>query len=175
MRRSGGERRHRTMHQLRLAHSPRATGDRLMPRVRGRLVMPGRAFVKEQFGENGWQRVLAQLAPADRKIVDGLILSESWYEVELYNRFYEAILREFSGELNNLALQLGRHAAEMNVPLFHRILIRFGSPQGMFGRAAAIWKEYFDQGRMEVIERGENYTRVVLHDDYVRPWFAREM
>jgi hypothetical protein len=146
-----------------------------MPRVRGRIITPGRAYVKEKFGENGWQRVLDRMAPADRQIVDGLIPSESWYEVDLYNRFFDAILAEFAGEQDNLAFHIGRCAAEMNVPLFHRMLMRFGSPNGMFHRAAALWKEYFDDGRMEVIERGDNHTRVMLYDDNVRPWFPREM
>jgi len=146
-----------------------------MPRVRGRLITPGRAYVKEQFGEKGWQRVLDRLAPADRQIVDGLIPSESFYAVDLYNRFYDAILTEFSCEQNNMGFLLGRHNAQMNVPLFHRMLMRFGSPHAVFGRAAALWKEYFDDGRMEVIERGDNYVRILLYDDAVPTWFAREM
>ncbi|HJZ85994.1 MAG TPA: hypothetical protein VKN99_12530 [Polyangia bacterium] len=146
-----------------------------MPRVRGRVFVPVRAFIKERFGEAGWERVLARLAPQDRQIVDGFVLSEGWYDLPLYQRMFDAIRAEFAAEMPNLGYHIGQKSAEMNVPLFHRMLMRFGSPAGVFVRAAALWKEYFDQGRMEVIERGENHYRVLMYDEHARPWLAAEI
>ena len=146
-----------------------------MSRARGRVFTPVRAFVKEEFGEEGWQRLLTRLAPPDRKIIDGLIVSEGWYDVPLYQRVFEAALNEFAGEMPNLAYRIGQTTAETIVPLFHRMLMRFGSPAGMFARAAALWKEYFDEGRMEVIERGENHYRVLMYDEHAKPWLPKEM
>ena len=146
-----------------------------MARTRGRVFTPVRAFVKDEFGEEGWQRLLVRMAPQDRKIVDGLILSEGWYDVPLYQRMFDAALGEFAPEMPNLAFRIGQQTAETLVPLFHRMLMRFGSPAGVFARAAALWKEYFDEGRMEVIERGENHYRVLMYDEYARPWLPREM
>ncbi len=146
-----------------------------MPRVRGRLLTPARAFAKEVLGEKGWERVLLRLPPGDRQIVDGLILSEGWYEIGVWSRFNLAIRDEIGDAMSDAFHHLGRKAAEMNVPLFHRMLMKFGSPATVFARAAALWKEYFDEGRMEVIERGDNHYRIMLYDDIVEPWFPSDM
>lgn len=142
--------------------------------VRGRILIPLRSFVKETFGEQGWNRVLGELAPAHRQVLDGLIVPDSWYPRDLHRLLIQAIVRLWQDELPDVGRRCGIRAARHHDRFYLRPLLKLGGPMMVVKRAAALYREYFQGGEMSVIERRENGGRILLADELVVREFCGE-
>jgi hypothetical protein len=142
--------------------------------VRGRTLVPVRASLKEQFGDAGWKRVLAQLAPADRAILDGLIVPDNWYERRLHTGMLEAAETLFRPDYPDVGERIGRRVAAHHDRFYLRPLLRLGGPMMLVRRASAIYREYFQGGEMAVVEQREHGARVMLSDPYAPRFVCRE-
>jgi hypothetical protein len=142
--------------------------------VRGRTLVPVRAFLKESFGARGWARVLAELPPPDRAVLDGLIVPDAWYERRLHSALLEQAFRFWHKEMPDLGRNLGARVAAHHDRFYLRPLIRLGGPMIVVKRAAALYREYFQGGDLSVIERRENGARLRLDDPHALRWFCGE-
>lgn len=145
-----------------------------MALVRGRSLVPIRAFIKETFGEDGWKRTLAELPPPDREIVDGLIVPDAWYERTLHLELAAAIFRLWQKEMPDVGRRLGARAAKHHDKFYLRPFLRLGGPMPLVKRAAGLYREYFQGGEMAVVERRDSGARVSLTDPLSPKTFCSE-
>ena len=145
-----------------------------MSRVRGRTLVPIRAALKENFGDAGWRRVLAELPPSDREILDGLLVPDNWYERTLHTSLLEASLRLFRGEVADVGKRIGARVAHHHDRFYLRPLIRLGGPMMVVRRASSLYREYFQGGSLTLIEQRENGARLQLDDPLAPPFFCKE-
>lgn len=145
-----------------------------MSLVRGRTLVPVRAFLKESFGEQGWKRVLGELAPPDRAVLDGLIVPDAWYERRLHSELLDHTFRLWRREVPDLGRLLGARVAGHHDRFYLRPLIRLGGPNMIVRRAAALYRDYFQGGAMEVLERRDTGARLRLDDPNALRWFCSE-
>ena len=145
-----------------------------MPLVRGRTLVPLRAFIKETFGEGGWQRLLAEMPPPMREPLDGLIVAEAWYDRSVHVAFLESSWRLWASEVPDLGAKLGARVARHHDRFYLRPLLKLAGPMAVVGRAAAIYREYFQGGEMAIVERREQGARVMLDDKHTPRQFCAE-
>jgi len=143
-------------------------------RVRGRTLVPIRASLKENFGDSGWKRVLAELAPTDREVLDGLLVPDNWYDRRLHTGMLEAALRLFRAEMPDLGKRIGARVAHHHDRFYLRPLLRLGGPMMVVRRASALYREYFQGSSLTLIEQRENGARLQLDDALAPPFFCRE-
>lgn len=145
-----------------------------MALVRGRTLVPLRAFFKETFGEDGWKRLLAELAPKDREVLDGFILPDAWYDRHLHVALLETGPRLFGREMPDIGRRMGARVARHHDRFYLRPLLKLGGPMMVVKRASALYREYFQGGEMAVLERRETGARVMIDDPFAPPFFCGE-
>lgn len=117
-------------------------------RVKGSVLKARLAFVQDMAPQDGVERVLARLAPAEQAELRSL-LATKWYSFELGKHLDEAIVAELGGGRAVFFEQLGAASAEKNLSGVHKEFLIAGDPQGFLSRAPMIYSFYYDKGRRE--------------------------
>jgi hypothetical protein len=145
-----------------------------MALVRGRILVPVRASIKEDFGDPGWKRLLAELPPSDRELLDGLILQDNWYERRLHNALIDAAERLFRADNPDVLRRVGARAARHHDKFYLRPLMALGGPMLLVRRASSLHREYFQGSQMAVIEQRDKGARLQLDDPNGSRVFCQE-
>jgi hypothetical protein len=143
-------------------------------RVRGRTLVPIRAGLKENFGDVGWKRVLGELPPPDREVLDGLLVPDNWYDRRLHTGLLEASSRLFGAGTPDLGHRLGVRVAQHHDRFYLRPLLRLGGPMMIVRRASSLYREYFQGGTCAVIEQREHGARLEYDDPLAPALLCRE-
>ncbi|HEX5727002.1 MAG TPA: hypothetical protein VFX98_16115 [Longimicrobiaceae bacterium] len=124
-----------------------------MQQVKGNILKSRLAFVEQQAGEEGKQRVLEELPPGDREALRTL-LTVKWYPFELGKRLDDAIVRVLGDGDPAYFERLGEASAEQNLRTLHKAFLAPGKPHVFLGKAQAIYGLYYEQGRREYTQTG---------------------
>ena len=122
-------------------------------RVKGAVILARRAFVREEFGEDAWKRLLETLSEADRELLDGFILTASWYPFELNERLDAAIVEQLGAGDSAIFESIGAWSAKKNLAGPHKTFLTPGSPHRFMQMTDRIYDFYYDTG-----ERKFEYT-----------------
>ncbi|MCL4818648.1 MAG: hypothetical protein KJ067_05885 [Vicinamibacteria bacterium] len=121
-----------------------------MSKVRGTSFLGTLQWVRERHGRDGVDRVLARLSPASRQAWgdgDGAtLLATGWYETSALSDFSRELDAVFGAGDLKLAREVGREIAFQDVNRFFKWLFRLAGPSLVFGRAAAVWNNYYSEG-----------------------------
>lgn len=135
-----------------------------MANCKGIAVTARLAYAEEVHGAAGLKQLLDSLSPEHRALVEGRILPHAWVPIELFIALnVNADKLWGSGDLA-LCQVLGAWAAEKNLPTLFRIFYRLGTPMFIFSKAAKLWLQHYDTGRLEPTSPGPNEVRLLLHD-----------
>ncbi len=144
-------------------------------KVRGRNLIPLRAFVKERYGDEGWKRFLAAVTPRYRPIWDGLIAEWTWYDRTIDTDGLAALKKVFGEEDGDVVRRLAMRVARHHDRLYMRPILILGGPHLLFRRAGALYQEYYQgPGTLTLVEEGDRWARVVLDDPAAPPAFCEE-
>ena len=123
------------------------TDDRPGTRIKGASLLARLEYVTEKGGPQLLERVLARLAPADRKVLEGRPLPGSFFPLELNERLDEAIARAVN-PLDPLGVyrELGRASAQKNLQKFHAIFLRGQNPHAVLEGFPAVRGTYYSDG-----------------------------
>jgi hypothetical protein len=138
-----------------------------MANVRGAAVTARLRYVRERHGEDGLRHLFAALPAGMRATLEGA-LPEAWVPFDAFVELCVAIDRLFGKGDLALCLELGRYAAEVNLPTHLRLFYRVGSPVYIFRRAAQLWSIHYDSGQLAAMEAGSNVARLEIID-FERP------
>jgi len=136
-------------------------------KVKGGLLLSLFAFIREQLGEEGLQRVMNRLSEADRTVCKS-IHTGGWYSFDLNERIDTAIAAEV-GMGDDVFLLMGEKSAVQNLTGPHRALLSDGDPHGFLRRTPQIYQMYYDTGRRTYEKTGE---RTAVLRTYDAPTFS---
>src|SRR5258708_5873174 len=68
----------------------------------------------------------------------------------------------------------GGGVAEPHARFYGRRVLKRGGPMAVVGRAASLYRDYFQGGEMSIVERREQGGRVPLDDPHCPPQFCGE-
>jgi hypothetical protein len=125
--------------------------------VKGVSVASTRDFVKEKFGENGFEKWLKALSPGSKEIFAGHVHPNQWYPPKesisvptktVCDVFYKGHVKG--------AHELGMHSAEAGVKGLTRFFLRFASPGYVMERGGKIFTGYYKPSALSVIWHSKN-------------------
>lgn len=121
-------------------------------------------YVHEVHGAGAAQRLLAELSPETRELLDRRVLPHEWIPFSTFidvNVVADRLLGK--GDLA-LCKEMGAWAATANLPRIFRLFYRFGSPMFLFERAAKLWSAHYDSGRMETQRDADGLFHLSIHE-----------
>ncbi len=122
-------------------------------------------FVRENYGEEGFKRVLDALSDGDRMILSEKILPVSWRPTKTFSNFLDATEKVLGKKKHNLSREAGRFVAEHALSKFYKVVIRLASPMKVLDRASELWKDFDDTGELQIEKTGPNsaIARIIGH------------
>ncbi len=135
-----------------------------MAHCKGIAVIARLKWVQKFHGDDGWQRFLAALPPETRDVVDAHILPHGWVKVQTFIDTLVTIDRLFGKGDLALCRELGSWAASENLPRIFKLFYRLGTPNFIFDQASKLWRNHYDSGALEVIDRTAGAGRLVMTD-----------
>lgn len=121
--------------------------DSAAARIKGSVLITRLNLLMKQGGTGRLQQVLQRLPPADRKVLEGVIMPIGWYPLELNLRLDAAIADALSPRDRNKAfVEMGRASAEENLNGPHHVFIRKGDPHFLLSHAPEIYRLYYAVG-----------------------------
>jgi uncharacterized protein (TIGR02265 family) len=134
-----------------------------MQQIKGSVLKSRLAFVDEQFGNEGRERVLEALSGDDRRALAN-ILTVKWYPLELGTRFDDAIVRALGNGKPEFFEKLGAASADKNLGTVHKAFLTVGDPHGFLSRTPSIYAMYYEKGRREYEKTGDKSAVLTTHD-----------
>ncbi|WPB80295.1 TIGR02265 family protein [Archangium violaceum] len=121
--------------------------DSTAARIKGSVLITRLNLLMKQGGTGRVQQVLQRLSPADRKVLEGVIMPIGWYPLELNLRLDAAIADALSPRDRSKAfVEMGRASAEENLNGPHHVFIRKGDPHFLLSHAPEIYRLYYAVG-----------------------------
>lgn len=139
-----------------------------MSSVKGAAITARLRFVREHHGDAGVQRVLAAVPAATRGVLDARVLPQAWAPYDVLVDVCVAIDQLFGRGDLAVCYEMGRYAAEVNLPTLYRLFYRLGSPQFILRKAAQLWSVHYDSGKLAAFEEGRDGARLEIVD-FERP------
>lgn len=124
-----------------------------------------RDFVKERYGEAGWQRILKRLAPQVSRLLDNSLSPLKRYPQAVYTQLIAAIKAEFGGaNPGDLARQMARYVASAEAHGAYRFVLQGRTPEEMLEKMPLLWRLQVPVGKMAVERQGErDYVLTLDH------------
>lgn len=122
-----------------------------------------RAFVRAEFGAEGWEAVVEKLDSADTKLME-TATATGWYGLDAWIRIARTIDKVHGAGDLALLVKMGNFEAEHDVNAVLRVLLRLASPAFAVKNIADLWERYHDTGRWTVREQTANRVVMVLDD-----------
>ena len=123
-------------------------------KIKGNIIAARREFVKEHFGEAGWDQVLSSLPPQDQQTLRGTILPTQWFPFETGSQLDKAIVSVLGRGDAQVFEDLGKQSAVKSLSQMHKTFLTPGDPQAFMRKADTIYRYYYDTGRREYRETG---------------------
>jgi hypothetical protein len=133
-----------------------------MSNVKGAAITARLRFVRERHGDAGLRRLLDELTPHARAAFDAPVLPQAWVPYDFFVDLGVTADRLFGRGDLALCQEMGRHAAEVNLPTLYRIFYRLGSVQYILRKAAQLWSVHYDSGQLAAFEEGTNGARLEI-------------
>jgi len=139
-----------------------------MSSVKGSAVAARLRFVRERHGEQALARLLEAISAPHRAALEGRVLPQAWVPYDLFVELGEAADRLFGRGDLSLCYEMGRYAAEVNLPTLYRLFYRLGSPKFILRKAAQLWSVHYDSGKLAAFDEGASGARLEIVD-FERP------
>lgn len=133
-----------------------------MANVKGAAVTARLRYVRERHGEDGTRRLLDEVPTGVRAALKERILPQEWVPYDVFVELGAAADRLFGRGDLALCYELGRYAAEVNLPTLYKLFYRLGSPLYIFRKAAQLWSVHYDAGQLAAMEEGKNGARLEI-------------
>jgi hypothetical protein len=133
-------------------------------RIKAQGLLNAAKWVEGEHGREGLRDVLQACSPAVRERYTSVIPID-WHPVEELVDFVRAAERVLSAgrASGRVAEAIGAAGARANMKgITVRIAVWMARPEQLVARAAGVWRQFNDEGSMDLIEVGENLGRFEL-------------
>ncbi len=132
--------------------------------IRGTILTSRKAFVEENFGKEGWNKVLNSLSDEDQKFFKNILISAGWYPFEIAERLDKAIVNILGDGKPEIFKKIGAKSARKNLSESHRTFLKSNDPQGFMAQANTIYSFYYNVGHREYEPTGETSGIMTTYD-----------
>ncbi len=129
--------------------------------VKGSAVSSVPHFIKNKFGDTGYQKWLSALSATAQAAFDKPILPNTWYPFkEILLQPTHVLCDLFYGGQTQGAWDNGRFSAETNLKGIYLFFVKMGSPAFIVQKASGILPTFYKPSVMSVIENEKNMAAV---------------
>ncbi|MEW6515546.1 MAG: hypothetical protein AB1439_01395 [candidate division FCPU426 bacterium] len=121
-------------------------------------------FIAKTYGSDGVRSVLDSLAPEDQALWRQKIVPVMWLDYGAYLRYMFAADKVLGKGDYSLIDASARYTARKHFSGIYKFFISLTSPHFVIKRAAQVWRQYFDVGKMEVIEEKDHLSILQLSE-----------
>ena len=107
---------------------------------KGTLYASVRLFTERRFGRDAVDKLLAQLTKEDQDLLSSIV-PVGWYPLEPIMRFHRVLDKTFGKGDLSLCHEVGRFSAEWQLTSFHKMLLRFKTPDWFFQKGFTVWRQ----------------------------------
>lgn len=132
--------------------------------IRGTILTSRKAFVEENFGKEGWEKVLLSLSDEDQNFFKNMLISSGWYPFDIAERLDKAIVDVLGEGKIEVFKQIGAKSARKNLSESHQIFLKPNDPQAFMAQAGTIYSFYYKTGQREYKPTEENSGIMTTHD-----------
>ena len=137
--------------------------------VRGKVLLARLEYLTRRGGPEKVKEALVRLPPADRAVLEGLVLSVLWYPMPLALRLDDAVAAVLSpDDSDRVFLEMGRASADVNLAGADWVMLRPGDPHYLLRMAPQIYAMYYLAGR-------RTYERVSDSEAILRTYDAESV
>lgn len=124
-----------------------------MQQIKGAVLKSRLAFVQDNFGKDGLQRVLAAMPEGDQRTLK-MLFTSNWYPFELGKALDDTIVRVLGGGRTEFFERLGAASAEKNLSTIHSGYLTKGDAHGFLAKSPSFYSLYYETGRREYAPAG---------------------
>jgi uncharacterized protein (TIGR02265 family) len=132
-------------------------------KIKGSILKSRLEFVRNEFGEDGLNKIMDNLPEEDQKIL-GRLVAVAWVDFEVGKRLDEEIVKALGGGSTRFFERLGEASAEVNLGTLHNAFLTSDDPQAFLAKAPQIYRLYYDIGRREYEATGEREGVLTTHE-----------
>ncbi|NLI97395.1 hypothetical protein GX441_01900 [bacterium] len=115
---------------------------------RGSTAVLTRDWLKERFGDEGFQKIAGKLSADARNMLLNTH-SNAWYPTPLIKEVYKAVSDEYAGKNPDIMYDCGRYCAEKSATGILRFLMKNMTIENLFKRTKSFWKHFNKGGGAE--------------------------
>jgi len=132
-------------------------------KIKGSIIKSRLEFVRNEFGEEGLNRIMDSLPEEDQKVL-GRLVAVAWIDFAVGKRLDDAIVKEVGGGSTRFFERLGEASAEVNLSTLHSAFLAPGDPKAFLAKAPQIYRLYYDVGWREFEATGEREGVLTTHE-----------
>lgn len=131
--------------------------------VKGLIINGTIRFLKETYGEAGFQKFLDKTPEEDRKVwTEQQILAVSWVPAVIYKNAYETIESIWGNGDGKTFEKVAGIVAFYDLSTTMKFFMKIGSPGFVAQRFPSVWKKYFSAGVARILHITGNEMEIVL-------------
>jgi hypothetical protein len=111
--------------------------------IKGAVLKSRLAFVQDQSGKEGLERVLAAMPEGDRRTLK-MLFTSNWYPFVLGKALDDAIVRVLGGGRPEFFERLGAASAEKNLSTIHSGFLTKGDAHGFLTKSPSFYSLYYE-------------------------------
>ncbi len=107
-------------------------------------------YLRNTYGEKGFQRIVDSLEPQDREVVMTKDQTLPWYPARAFMNLITAADKIFGTGDRSMCRLIGAFSANESFNGIYRVFIQFTNPRFVINRAALLWRMVYDSGNAEI-------------------------
>ena len=126
--------------------------------VKGIAIKNLKRWVLKNYNEDKWQNFLDKLPKKlETYFKEDGIFSSEWYPYELFKAINQIIIDEIGNGDVRVMFKVGKEDAHLSLNGVHRIFMKIVKPSYVAKKAALIYNQYYNFGKLEInsLEEGE--------------------
>ncbi|MFQ5527309.1 MAG: TIGR02265 family protein [Thermoanaerobaculia bacterium] len=133
-------------------------------KVKGAAILARQTFVRDEYGEGAWTKILQNMSAEDRAELEGTILASTWHPFEFNDRLDSAIVEVLGEGSKEIFESIGRASARQNLEGPHRAFAARRDPAWFLSATDRIYGFYYDKGYRTYEETGPNSGVITTFD-----------
>jgi hypothetical protein len=133
-------------------------------KIKGNILISRLDFVKQNYGQQGLEQILAALPAEDQTLLKGLVSNVGWYPFDVGKRLDQAIVTVLGKGDLRIFEEIGAASARQNLSTVHKLSLEPGKPQAFMAKTPVIYRLYYDVGRREYESTGPNSGVMTTYD-----------
>ena len=115
--------------------------------LKGAALKSSIKFLTEKFGAEKYAEIVKTLPTQDQAALR-IVLPHHWVPVQAMLDLVHAAAKATGQDARKLAFELGQFSAEDGLTTIYKLFFKVGSPEFILGRAAKVWRNFYDVSEM---------------------------